>query len=222
MAWQGVPFLHQNLGFLDSGVLTLSKIPLINVDTGFGWDAIAASLVAALVGGAIPAYISWKAIKNNNDALMLDRKVQNEITSRQLSNQQLYASRQQWIGDVRESAAKFIGFIQQILNYHNRAHLELFKTSAPINADLMNELKHKLHESFTEITFYNAKLELFLNPAHEISKQTSTVMTELLTYINNYEVTGPVNYEYTDIKLQEFKQCISILLKEEWERIKAY
>jgi hypothetical protein len=36
MTWLGIPFPSSNSNFLDSGILTLGKLPTIVVDSGFG------------------------------------------------------------------------------------------------------------------------------------------------------------------------------------------
>lgn len=222
MAWQGVPFLHESLGFMDSGVLTLNRIPLITVDTGFGWDAILASLIAAIVGGAIPAYISWRAIKNNNDSLMHDRETQSRLAEKQLTAQLIVTSRQQWINDCREHAARFIGSVQMILNIQNRIHLDL---NGPFNKtidEVTNDLAHKMHTSLAEATFYKAKIEMLLNPDEEQSIKVSRVMSDIINMVNDYSYDDLVNYRGVNKMFDELKDAFNVIMKSEWKRIKNF
>ncbi|WP_394547346.1 hypothetical protein [Pantoea ananatis] len=46
------------------------------MDSGFGWDTIAASIAGAIVAAAIPAFIAWWSIKNDNKTLREDRAEQ--------------------------------------------------------------------------------------------------------------------------------------------------
>jgi hypothetical protein len=222
MAWQGVPFLHQSLGFMDSGVLTLNRIPLITVDTGFGWDAILASLIAAIVGGAIPAYISWRAIKNNNDSLMQDRETQSRLAEKQLTAQLVVSSRQQWINDCREYAARYIGSIQLLLNIQNRIHFDLTEYKEKRFDEIVNTSASKMHDTLTDATFYKSKIELLLNPNEEVAIKISKIMTRIIDKVNKYSYAEPVNYDEVGEMFDELKNAFSAMLKDEWERIKRF
>lgn len=59
MAWQGIPFPFNYANEISSFVI--DKIPPMEINTGFAWDTVISSFIA----GAIPAFIAWKALKNN-------------------------------------------------------------------------------------------------------------------------------------------------------------
>lgn len=60
MAWQGIPFPFNYVHDISS--LVIDKMPPMEINTGFAWDTVISSFVA----GAIPAFIAWKALKNNH------------------------------------------------------------------------------------------------------------------------------------------------------------
>lgn len=222
MAWQGVPFLHQSLGFMDSGVLTLNRIPLITVDTGFGWDAILASLIAAIVGGAIPAYISWRAIKNNNDALMHDRETQSRLSEKQLTAQLVVSSRMQWINECRENAARYIGSVQLLLNIQNRIYFDLSDNKEKDYEEIVGTSASRMHDTLTDATFYKAKIELLLNPNEKTAVSIVKIMNDIMAKVNKYSYSAPVNYDEVGEKFNELKEAFAIVLKDEWERVKRF
>lgn len=55
MSWLGIPYPLSETRFLDSGILSVSKVPEISVNTGFGWDNVVGTILAAFVGALIPA-----------------------------------------------------------------------------------------------------------------------------------------------------------------------
>lgn len=65
MTWQGVPFPVS--GFLAEyhSYFQIEKLPTIIIDSGFPWENVIGSFIAA----CIPALIAWKTIKNNNELI---------------------------------------------------------------------------------------------------------------------------------------------------------
>lgn len=120
MVWQGIPYPLSNI--LESGYLTVSKIPTVVVDTGFAWE----SVIGALIAGAIPAYIAWYTIKRNIRALEDDRQRQQEsfdkdraaqldIATKNINAQVLSNNRQQWINLLRELISEYLSLAPELL-----------------------------------------------------------------------------------------------------------
>ncbi|EPH2225915.1 TPA: hypothetical protein MYK43_000678 [Klebsiella pneumoniae] len=66
MAWLGIPFpLEKVEGTIFSNYqfshLTIDKLPSVVVDSSFSWE----TLLSAIIAGAIPAWIAYKAIRSN-------------------------------------------------------------------------------------------------------------------------------------------------------------
>ncbi|WP_220789112.1 hypothetical protein, partial [Klebsiella michiganensis] len=108
MTWLGIPFPSSNSNFLDSGILTLGKLPTIVVDSGFGWDSVFASTLGAIIGAAIPAAISYYAISNSAKTMKTDRDEHAKYAREQLRAQLVSSSRQNWINELRDNAARYI------------------------------------------------------------------------------------------------------------------
>lgn len=75
MAWQGIPFPFDYARDISSFVI--DKMPPMEINTGFAWDTVISSFIA----GAIPAFIAWKALKNNLQLV--------EMQARQASRKEL-------------------------------------------------------------------------------------------------------------------------------------
>lgn len=126
MAWQGIPFPSFFSSTLDAG-LTVTKIPELIVNTGFGWDNVAGSVTAAFIGAALPTAIAWYTIKKNDDNAAVDRqhqqadleaarKTQLQMSQLAFNAQVLSANRQQWINHLRDNCAEFIKYAEKNKN----------------------------------------------------------------------------------------------------------
>lgn len=65
MYWNGIPFPFVDSLTKENLTLQITKLPTLIIDSGFPWE----SLVGAFIAGSIPAFIAWKTIKNNNEAI---------------------------------------------------------------------------------------------------------------------------------------------------------
>ncbi|WP_312838480.1 hypothetical protein [Pantoea piersonii] len=65
MTWQGIPFPFAEFLAENHSYLQIDKLPTIIIDSGFPWENVLGSFIAA----CIPAFIAWKTIKNSNDLI---------------------------------------------------------------------------------------------------------------------------------------------------------
>lgn len=84
--WQGIPFKLSEFGFYQSSNIIISKLPHIIIDSSYEWVGPLLSVLGALFGGAIPAYVAIRAIRANKE---------------QMLHQQMIINRQDFIDKLR-------------------------------------------------------------------------------------------------------------------------
>lgn len=215
MAWQGVPFLHEGLSFLNSGVLTVNRIPLISVDTGFGWDTFASTILAGLITGGI----SWYAIRTNNKILKDERERQEKLAQTQLKAQYISVNRQQWINELRDTVAMYIAGIVKHWNLHGQGH-DLFKQKGTLSCVEVDDLMKQVNDLHGETSFLVAKISLLLNPYEEECAEIIEIQSDIVGYLNDIDFTKPINMPMLNKRLVDVTELTQKICKAEWERIK--
>ncbi|WP_238084531.1 hypothetical protein [Pseudescherichia vulneris] len=221
MAWLGIPFPSNNSNFLDSGVLTLGKLPTVVVDSGFGWDTVFASILGAIIGAAIPAAISYYAISNSAKTMKADRDGHAEHAKEQLRAQLVSSSRQAWINELRDSAANYISVANKLNNLQILITNE-FKKNDQMDDAYYRQIRMEATNTKSDLTFLKAKIEMLLNPDEH---ESNAVIIELNNYaeISNDFMPGDVHdFEKIMEVIKRFKVNIQLISKAEWKKIKEF
>ncbi|MBG0624974.1 MULTISPECIES: hypothetical protein [Enterobacter] len=140
MAWMGIPFHCVNNSILESGVLSISKLPTIIVESSFGWD----SVLGALIAGSIPAWIAWRAIKHSQNSI----KYQIEIGNFNL-----------WAHELRDAISNLVSRIMNISNIVQEID------DCPDDVDgncRIAELRKILFDIGRDLTYQSSKLSLLI------------------------------------------------------------
>jgi hypothetical protein len=98
MYWNGIPFPFVDSLTKENLTLQITKLPTLIIDSGFPWE----SLVGAFIAGSIPAFIAWKTIKNNNEA------IKRQIT---------LAAQQKKCEELRDMFANYISLQSNLVSY---------------------------------------------------------------------------------------------------------
>lgn len=237
MAWQGIPFPSFVSSTLDAG-LTVTKIPELIVNTGFGWDNVAGSVTAAFIGAALPTAIAWYTIKKNDDNAAVDRqnqqidleaarKTQLQMSQLAFNAQVLSANRQQWINNLRDNCAEFIKSAEKHKNLRRFYTAEKkgigwgkgTEQQAVIYFDGFLDAGYRMSEIAT-------KIELMLNPTEMTSRAILYCLRSINEMFEN-EVIDMFFVEGSEVKIQYDKLTKSFVkvtqrcLKNEWKRVKS-
>lgn len=88
MAWPGIPFLPEH--FISNSYLAISEIPKVIIDSEFSWGSAIVTILGALIGGGIPAWIAWRTIKNSQilikNQILISQQVEKTNKIRELSS----------------------------------------------------------------------------------------------------------------------------------------
>lgn len=233
MSWQGIPYPSFASNTLDAG-LTVTKIPEIIVDTGIGWGTIIGAILAALIGAALPAAVTFYTIKKNDNKAAFERANQladlSQARATQLrlaeisfNAQVLSTNRQEWINNLRDNIAKFISLLGVEISIRNLFNAQ--RQSSRNDGNIIDTYQNSL-ESKQKISQLSIEIELMLNPAELTSKAILQCIRELRNMINN-EVPlmlstegSVVNIEYKN-KTRSLIRVTQRCLKNEWKRVKA-
>lgn len=216
MDWQGIPFKILEIDALQSTVLNVSHIPEIILKTGFSWD----SLISGLVAGAIPAIVAIAAMRTNSRNIQAERIHQLELANKNISMQITAASRQVWINDLRESAAKYLGEITAAINSNNALAYEYNKGNQ--GADIFHKHFDDSFKSIKELAMLSAKITLLLNPDEDASKRVINILEKIKGFINSAgETYDEIDFDDVEPLRNEFRVSIYRVIKNEWGKLKG-
>ncbi|QLR72703.1 hypothetical protein HV337_09230 [Citrobacter freundii] len=140
MAWLGIPFNCFNNSTFESTALSISKLPTIIVESGFGWDSVLGSLIA----GSIPAWIAWRAIKHSQNSI----RYQIEISNFNL-----------WAHELRDAISNLVSRIMNISNIVQ----EIDDCASDSDGDRrIAELRKTLFDIGRDLTYQASKLSLLI------------------------------------------------------------
>ncbi|WP_244179706.1 hypothetical protein [Proteus genomosp. 4] len=221
MTWLGIPYKLNDSNFLDTGILSLAKLPTIVVDSGFGWDVVFASILGAIFGAAIPGIISYRAMSNSTIAMKAERIAQADSAKNQLRAQLLSSSRQQWINTLRDSAASYLSVANKLNNLQILITNEFQKNKQENNTYYLKLLEEETNVK-SELTFLKVKIEMLLNPKEVSSNTVITELTKLSKIANDF---SPGNVHDVNQIMEIFKRIkdnIQLICKAEWIKIKNF
>ncbi|EOT5387358.1 hypothetical protein ACNRPG_003953 [Klebsiella oxytoca] len=221
MTWLGIPYPSSNSSFLDSGILTLGKLPTVVVDSGFGWDTVSASILGAIIGAAIPAAISYYAISNSAKTMKDDREEHAVYAKEQLRAQLVSSSRQLWINELRDSAAKYISVANKLNNLQILITNEFRKDEQKDDA-YYREIRMEATNIKSDLTFFKAKIEMLLNPNEHESDAVIIAMNNYATITNEFKPGDEHDFEKIMEVIKRFKANIQLISKAEWKKIKDF
>lgn len=226
MIWQGVPFSSFVFPMNDTSHLAISQIPPLVIDSGFAWETVLATLIA----GAIPAFVAWKTIRNNQDSVEKDRAAQLDIASKNFNAQVLSTNRQSWIKELRDTSSDFMSTVDKMtelrgvmqVNYEmGLDHIRRQDLSQNLGKERLAENLKEFERLNGSMLFCIRKNQLLLNPKESQYHNINNLMSSIQHEIELKEV-GVFNLDPKIIRklLNELTKYIQEVLKEEWERVK--
>lgn len=195
MKWKLCP-LEEGENYINQ-VLHVTELPemAVQLSSSFGWETILASLIA----GCIPAFISYQAIKNTskninktidsqNKNLIETINSQENIAASSMKVEVLSKNRQAWINELRETSAKYLTIVTRcsllVSAYRkNKILHEKYLSEKRRGLILTEDLEDKLKSTFEivkeqkleitaaqyEISMAFNKINLLLNPTEKPS-----------------------------------------------------
>lgn len=221
MSWLGIPFPSNNSNFLDSGILTLGKLPTIVVDSGFGWDSVFASIIGAIIGAAIPAAISYYAISNSAKTMKDDRNDHAKYAKEQLRAQLVSSSRQIWINELRDNAAKYISVANKLNNLQILITNEFRKNSQKDEA-YYRQIRMEATNIKSDLTFLKAKIEMLLNPTEHESDEVINALNGYTEISNKFKPGDDHDFDKIMEVIKNLKENIKLICKAEWVKTKEF
>lgn len=195
--WQGIPFKLLNNEFLDSTNVVISKIPHIVVDTSPDWFGPVLSVLGAMFGGAIPAYVAIRAIRANKE---------------QMLHQQMIINRQDFIDKLRLKISIFTADVAKLSLFLNDEFTEKdikFKDAPEPLRKTFLDIIHALDREYNYVELMiggEPRFQKILNLMDEIVDGISNILHESA----NFDV-----FNISDKLTQETIRCI----EHEWQLV---
>ncbi|MEQ5127017.1 hypothetical protein ABN225_09480 [Providencia alcalifaciens] len=221
MTWLGIPFPSSSSNFLDSGILTLGKLPTIVVDSGFGWDNVFASILGALIGATIPAAISYYAISNSAETMKKDRDEHAKYAREQLRAELVSSSRQNWINELRDNAARYISVANKLNNLQILITNEFRKHDQKDEA-YYRQIRMDATNIKSDLTFLKTKIEMLLNPIENESNEVISALNDYTEISNNFKPGDDHDFDKIMKVIKNLKYNIKLISKAEWVKIKEF
>ncbi|EPE0659202.1 hypothetical protein ACSFR1_001905 [Escherichia coli] len=221
MTWLGIPFPSSSSNFLDSGILTLGKLPTIVVDSGFGWDNVFASTLGAIIGAAIPAAISYYAISNNTETMKKDRDEHAKYAREQLKAQLVSSSRQNWINELRDNTARYISVANKLNNLQILITNE-FKKKDQKDEAYYRQIRMDATNVKSDLSFFKAKIEILLTPGKNETDEVVSALNNYADISNNFTPGDDHDFDKIMEIIKNLKDNIKLISKDEWIKIKEF
>ncbi|EPK7361205.1 hypothetical protein M2O40_003897 [Kluyvera ascorbata] len=217
MAWLGFDSNFEGLSFLDSGILTIDKIPEIALSTDFGWDTFLSTIFASAITGAI----SYYAIRSNAKSIRDERERQERVTNKQLKAQYVSSNRQQWINELRVNTATFTADTFAFINAHITGYNE-YRKHGTLDYDRKNEIKNERRAIEKGMTYSASMIVLLLNPEEKESDFITKKTDEIMVLCNEVTDNEQINVFLLNRHLMELQNAVKAVCKNEWEKIKKH
>lgn len=194
--WQGIPFKLINTQCLDSLNIIIKNAPnVINPASTDFYGPILTGL-ATLIGGALPAFIAFKAIKANKE---------------QMLHQQIIISKQQFIDSLRLKLSSFSAQMGRLEVYISQQvlHKGLTVRSAP------EEIRGKIACLAYELDLEYNHIELMVGDIPRFAKLLNLMKELTDQYLGKFEGKSTIDvFAQMELLTQEAIRCIS----DEWKQ----
>ncbi|KLP53513.1 hypothetical protein ABR39_23200 [Enterobacter genomosp. O] len=195
--WKGIPFKLSEFEIYQSSNIVISKLPHIIIDSSYAWVSPLLSVLGALVGGAIPAYVAIKAIRANKE---------------QMLHQQMIINRQDFIDKLRLKISIFTADVAKLSLFLNDEFTEKdikFKdASEPLRKKFL-DIIHALDREYNYVELMiggEPRFQKILKLMDEIVEGISNILHESA----NFDV-----FHISDKLTQETIRCI----EHEWQLV---
>ncbi|MFB5640586.1 hypothetical protein ACEZEZ_02290 [Kluyvera ascorbata] len=215
MGWLDFDLKFDGVSFLDSGVLTIDKIPDITVNSGFGWDTFSAAVTASIITGLISFYAIWAS----NNTIKAERESQERMALKQLKAQYISSNRQQWINDLRDTVSTYSSHVIAHVNNHIRIFNAVNDNfERKVDAALIDE-KRKIQ---SDTSYCVTKIELLLNPKEPETTEIIGHLNDLATYFNSLKNDTKIDTAVPNNAIVKITTVTKKICKNEWEKIKKH
>ncbi|MEX3171637.1 hypothetical protein AB4M04_06035 [Serratia quinivorans] len=215
MNWQGIPFKLLGEEPLQQAFLSVSHLPNIIVKNDFAFD----TFLSGLCAGLIPAIVAVIAMRSNAKNIQDERLHQQKLAGENITKQIVSASRQVWINELRDAAAKYIGSVTSVVNCLNSMAEEYIGNNSESEYYLKLYDEQRIEKA--ELGLIKTKIELLLNPEEDDSQRVVLALENIRVFIlMNRE--NHVFLEFDELRRHttELKLSIYSVIKNEWNKIK--
>lgn len=195
--WKGIPFKLSEFELYQPSNIVISKLPHIIIDSSYAWVSPLLSVVGALVGGAIPAYVAIKAIRANKE---------------QMLHQQMIINRQDFIDKLRLKISIFTADVAKLSLFLNdefkEKDIKFKEAPEPLRKQFLDFI-HALDREYNYVELMiggEPRFQTILKLMDEIVEGVSNILHESA----NFDV-----FNISDKLTQETIRCIEY----EWELV---
>ncbi|HDR2520045.1 TPA: hypothetical protein QCI30_004598 [Enterobacter ludwigii] len=193
MAWLGVPFQLSSAEVFYNARLALDQIPKIIIENA-DKSVVSDSIIAALIGGAIPALVAYFALKHNSSSLEKQLTQQSELANTTLKAQIVTANRKDWVNDLRDSTSLYLASFQGVMNATNSIHQE--RAQATHDKEKMKSLVDERTNHLQQMCAHSWKIKLLLKPEHEESAVVYGILDDVVKLVNKHKQYN--DHQYTN------------------------
>lgn len=206
---------------IENLVMTLNRVPKIELDTGTDWTAVwtavgtsLATIAVVLITTLYTAYSFRKTIKAQKE--LADAQEASRIAHSKA--EAVARSRQDWINSLRDAVASFVATGDDLSASSNKLHnrpVVVPETQADVHRsqDLYDKLYSEFAQSLSTAKLHYAKVQLYTNP---VEKETEELLLAMNEYINACSARRPS----ADLG-NAVVEVAQKIIKNEWVRVKS-
>lgn len=207
MAWQGIPFPLRIDDVFYHANIALDKIPKIVIEN-ISKKEVSDTIIAAVIGGGIPALVAIVAMFLNARSLKKQMENHERIASDTLKGQLVTAYRKDWVNDLRNATSLYLANMQEAINAF--ASLDFEKKRRNKNPERIYFFTGKYSDSIREMSTYSWRVKLLLKPEHSESAVVIDHLDEMVKVMNGLK---PLTWESYCADLKPLVDCIQSRIK---------
>lgn len=214
MTWQGIPFKYLGAEQIQQAFLSISHIPDVVVKSDFALD----TFLSGFCAGAIPAIVAIVAMRLNAKNIQDERKHQQQLSNKSIAMQIVYASRQVWINELRDTGAKFIGALTSVINATNTMAGEYKHVGS--QTEYYFRVSDNQRSSINEVGLLTTKLELLLDRTDVTTKRVGETISSIRELMfNGRSENNIIEFDVIQPHVTELKKIICEVIENEWGKI---
>lgn len=193
--WQGIPFKLSGFEFYQSSNIIISKLPHIIIDSSYDWVGPLLSVLGAMFGGAIPAYVAIRAIRANKE---------------QMLHQQMIINRQDFIDKLRLKISIFTADVAKLSLFLNDEFIDKgikFKDAPEPLRNKFLDIIHNLDREYNYVELMvggESRFKKILQLMDNIVDGVSKIVHESV-YFDVFDISDQLTQETIRCIEQEWK-----------------
>lgn len=205
---------------IENLMMTIHRIPKIELDTGTDWTAVWTAVGTSLATIAVVLITTLYTAYSFRQTIKAQKKLADTQEASRIAHSKAEAvarSRQEWINSLRDAVATFIATGDNVSSSSNKLHDRqplIPETQADVlhAQDLYDRLYSEFAQSLSTAKLHYAKVQLYTNPAEKETEELLSAMNAYLEACSKRSPSAALGNAVVEVAQR--------IIKKEWLRVR--